>query len=290
MMKKFMILCFSLFLLGNLIFAQENYLNSSNQSQEFQTQIDNFMFLRMNLATCKIPNDAINKIETYCNNLFSSSIYKSFSQEEQLTFQNLKTLEIYNYLQKIDGQQEKVKQLIDSQYEKTTTWISEHKNQNFGKWVYATTGDLLSCHLNFSSIDVIMKDGLKVKKYYENSLALDENMSYALTNLGQWYYFAPKIGGGSKEKAHKCFEKALSVAQNDAETYFAKIYLSQILFDEKNTQEESKKLLELADNLQPNGTFINQIKRINSAGLSLLRYYAKRMTMNDIEQILMKIN
>ncbi len=286
-MKKIIVFCFSLFLLGNLIFAQENL---SNQNQEFQTQVDNFMFLRMNLATYQNPTDAINKIESYCNELFSSESFKNFSQEEQLTFQNFKTLEIYNYLQKIDGQQENIKQLIDSQYEKTTAWISEQKNQKFGKWFYATTGDLLSCHLNFSSIDVIMKDGLKVKKYYENALDLDENMSYALTNLGQWFYFAPKIGGGSKEKAQKCFEKALSVSRNDAETYFAKIYLSQILFDEKNTQEESKKLLELADNLQPNGTFINQIRRINSAGLSLLRYYAKRMTMNDIEKLLLKVN
>lgn len=283
--KFFLALCFAFCSLGNLIFAQENI---SNQNQEFQNEVDNFMFLRMNLATYQKATDAINKIETYCNELFSSQIYKSFSQEEQLTFQNLKTLEIFNYLQKIDGQEKNVKQLIDSQYEKTTAWISEHKNQNFGKWFYTTTGDLLSCHLNFSSIDVIMKDGFKVKKYYENALALDENMSYALTNLGQWYYFAPKIGGGSKEKAHKCFEKALSVARNDAENYFARIFLSQILFDEKKSQEESKKLLELADSLQPNGSFISQIRKINSAGLSLLHYYAKRMTMNDIEQILKK--
>lgn len=283
--KFFLPLCFAFCSLGNLIFAQENI---SNQNQQFQNEVDNFIFLRMNLATYKTPNEAINKIETYCNELFSSSSFNSFSQEEQLVFQNFKTLEIFNYLQQIDGQEKNVKQLIDSQYDKTTAWISEQKNQNFGKWFYATSGDLLSCHLNFSSIDIIMKDGLKVKKYYENALALDENMSYALTNLGQWYYFAPKIGGGSKEKAFNCFEKALSVARNDAENYFAKIFLSQILFDEKKSQEESKKLLELADSLQPNGSFISQIRKINSAGLSLLRYYAKRMTMNDIEQILEK--
>lgn len=296
MLKKTNFFIFSIFLFLLLqipSFAQDLTENSENilKSEEytsaqiynaFQKEVDDFMTLRMNLASYETPELALEQIDFYCNSHFSGGIFTSFSDEEKLVLENFKTLEQYNYLIKIEGQKKNVEKMIDFQYEKVTSWISSHKKESMEKWLYATAADLLSCHLNFASVATIMRDGLRVKKYYEKALEEDENMSYALTNLGQWYYFSPHFCGGSKSEAKKCFQKAVYSSKTDAELYFAKIFLSQILFDEKETKVQSEILLSEADSFLPGGTYIAQIKKINSAGYSLLQFNAKRMSMSDI--------
>ena len=68
------------------------------------------------------------------------------------------------------------------------------------------------------------------------------------------------------------------------------IFLSQFLFDDRTREAESEKLLDEADALQRGGSYIAWIKKINTAGYSLLQYNAKKMTKSDIEKKLAKQN
>ena len=282
-LKNKILTFFVIFMISSFLVAEEN-----SHNQIFEQNISDFMTLRMNLASCEKPELALKKIDEYCNKNFSGKDYESFSEEEKLVFENFKILEKFNYQIQIPGEEKNVEKMVTAQYEKAKSYLSKNKKQTLNKWFYSTAADLLSCHLNFASVSTILSDGLNVKKYYEKALLQDENLSYALTNLGQWYYFSPGIGGGSKTEALKCFEKALKVCKTDAETYFAKIFLSQILFDKSETKERAISLLNEADSFVPGGSYISKIKKINSAGYSLLKYNAKRMTMNDIEKILSK--
>ena len=259
-------------------------------SAEAQKEIDDFMTLRMNLASCASPEIALSEIEAYASQHFSENELVSFTDEEKLIFENFKILEQYNYMRQIPSMEGSLKSLIRTQYDKNDEYFSVHKNGAINKWLWSTAADMLSCNLSYATVGVIMRDGIAVKKYYEKALGQDPAMSYALTNIAQWYYFAPSIGGGSKSKAGVYFERAVKDARTDAETYFAKIFLSQFLFDDKAHKEESAKLLDEADALERGGSYIAWIKKVNKAGYSLLQYNAKKMTVDDIEKKLAKLN
>jgi len=62
------------------------------------------------------------------------------------------------------------------------------------------------------------------------------------------------------------------------------------LFDDKALEAESAKLLDEADALQRGGSYVAWIKKVNTAGYSLLQYNAKKMTKSDIEKKLAKRN
>ncbi|EPF27022.1 hypothetical protein HMPREF1221_00603 [Treponema socranskii subsp. paredis ATCC 35535] len=259
-------------------------------SAEAQKEIDGFMTLRMNLASCASPETALSEIEAYAAEHFSENALASFTDEEKLIFENFKILEQYNYMRQIPSMEGSLKSLIRTQYDKNDAYFSAHKNGAINKWLWSTAADMLSCNLSYATVGVIMRDGIAVKKYYEKALNEDPAMSYALTNIAQWYYFAPSIGGGSKTKAGEYFERAVRDARTDAETYFAKIFLSQFLFDDKTQKAESAKLLDEADSLQKGGSYIAWIKKVNKAGYSLLEYNAKKMTPDNIEKKLAKQN
>ncbi|MFC2478983.1 MAG: hypothetical protein ACFNQG_08145 [Treponema socranskii subsp. buccale] len=259
-------------------------------SAEAQKEIDGFMTLRMNLASSASPESALAKIETYAAEHFSENALASFTDEEKLIFENFKILEQYNYMRQIPSMEGSLKSLIRTQYDKNDAYFSAHKNDAINKWLWSTAADMLSCNLSYATVGVIMHDGIAVKKYYQKALEEDPAMSYALTNIAQWYYFAPAIGGGNRAKAGEYFERAVRDARTDAETYFAKIFLSQFLFDDKTREAESAKLLDEADALQSGGSYIAWIKKVNKAGYSLLQYNAKKMTKSDIEKKLAKQN
>ena len=265
-------------------------LFSETISAEAQKEIDGFMTLRMNLASCASPETALSEIEAYAAEHFSENALASFTDEEKLIFENFKILEQYNYMRQIPSMEGSLKSLIRTQYDKNDAYFSAHKNGTINKWLWSTAADMLSCNLSYATVGVIMRDGIAVKKYYEKALNEDPAMSYALTNIAQWYYFAPSIGGGSKTKAGEYFERAVRDARTDAETYFAKIFLSQFLFDDKTQKAESSKLLDEADSLQKGGSYIAWIKKVNKAGYSLLEYNAKKMTPDNIEKKLAKQN
>ena len=253
-------------------------------SDAAQAEIDAFMTFRMNLSACDTPEAALDKIDAYRGQHFTGASFTSFTDEEKLILENFDVLEVYNYMRQIKGKEPRTKSLIKSQYEKNTGWFSAHKNETINKWLYCTAADMLSCNLSYASVSTIMHDGLAVRTYYENALAQDPAMSYALTNIGQWYYYAPAFGGGGKTKAAGCFERAAASARTNAESYFANIFLSQFLFEDETLRGKSSELLVKADTFQPGGHYVAWLKRINKAGFSLYYYNVHKLGPADIDK------
>ncbi len=253
-------------------------------SDKAQTEIDGFMTLRMNLAACKTPEEALSEIDSYHALHFTGADLTSFTGEEKLILENFEVLEIYNYMRKMKGKESEIKGLIRSQYEKNNDWLSAHKNETISKWLYCTAADMLSCNLSYASVTAIMHDGLAVKTYYEKALEQDPDMSYALTNIAQWYYYAPAFGGGSKSKARSCFEQAVAHARTNAEIYYAKIFLSQYLFENEAQRGKSATLLADADAFQPGGHYVEWLRKINKAGFSLYYYNVHKLGPADVDK------
>jgi len=257
---------------------------AENLSQQAENAIDQFMTLRMNLAAYEKPEDALRQIDTYHDMYLSENMISGFTGEEKLILENFEILERYNYLYKMQGNESKLKTLLQTQNDKTEKWITSRKDEIINKWLYCTGADILSCSLSYASVTKILHDGLAVKTYYEKALEQDPSMSYALTNIAQWYYYAPSFGGGSKSKAKKCFELAVKGARNGAEIYYAKIFLSQYLFEDASKRSESTALLADADSIQPGGHYIQWLRKINKAGYSLYYYNSHKLTSADIDR------
>jgi tetratricopeptide (TPR) repeat protein len=257
---------------------------SETLSPAGQTAVDDFMTLRMNLAKYLEPKEALAAIDTYSSSHFTGSSYNAFTGEEKLILENFVVLEKYNYMRKIDGQEVSIKKMLAAQHDKVTSWMAAEKDSVINKWMYCTAADLISCNLSYASVSTIIHEGLAVKTYYEKALEQDPKLSYALTNIAQWYYYAPSFGGGSKSKAKKCFEQAIAGARTQAETYYAKIFLSQYLFEDESRRGEAATLLAEAATFCPGGHYTEWLARINKAGFSLYYYYAHKLGPADVDK------
>ena len=164
--------------------------------------------------------------------------------------------------------------MLKAQKEVNEAYLAAHKGERLDKWVSVTAADVISCYMSFSVSDVV-KYGLSLKDFYRNAVEQDPSMSYALTNLAQWYYWAPRINGGSKKTALTYFEQALTAADTPAETYYACIFLSQLLF-ENGEKARCAALLDQATAIAPESRYLARIRAMNQAGDSL--YQSNRKT------------
>ncbi len=257
-MKK-LLLPLLLILFSFPLFSEKSF------SPVVEESIKDFFTLRMTLSLSPTPEAALEEIAVFKNE--HKEIFTEADEEEKLTLQNLYELEEYNYENLIEENSSHIKKHMQERMKENENYITRHKGESFNKWFLTTSSDVLSVCMSFDPLKTAVKYGLTVKKRYEEALVEDGNFSYALTNLAQWYYFAPHIAGGGKHKAKPYFEKALEKACSDAEKYYALIFLSQTAFDE-GKKERCELLLNEADAFVPGGKFIARLKAINKKGHS----------------------
>ena len=234
-------------------------------------------FFRMELEKYSKPQEILDKVSDYETSLFANENYKNFSEETKLILENMLFLEkLKNQVKLIENDKTAKNQLkaeTQNQIKKTADFInslnSSGKTPN--KWLLVNQGDLISFSLQFASLSEAIKSGLEVKTYYEDALKQDDKMSFALVNLGMWYYYVPGIAGGDKQKTYDFVKKSVTDATNDSELYFAKIIYSQTLFEQEKF-EESKTELEQAKTLCPESQNIKFMEKLNNAGISYIDY------------------
>ena len=160
-----------------------------------------------------------------------------------------------------------------NQIKKTADSINSSKSNGKipNKWLLVNQGDLISFSLQFATLSEAIKSGLEVKTYYEDALLQDEKMSFALVNLGMWYYYVPGIAGGDKQKTYEFVKQSVENATNPSEEYFTKIVYSQVLF-ELDKKVEAKTLLEEAKSLCPESQSISLMEKLNNLGISWIEY------------------
>lgn len=255
------------------------FIQAQELSENAKRLIDDFFNLRMTLSVYE-ENDTdsiISAIENFSESKKEKISY--CSEQEQIILENFFIMEKYNYLYKKDGQAKIQHEILGKQLKKINQFLEENKGLSLNEYFYCTQADTTSCYMGYSIGDVL-KYGATVKPLYEKALEANPNFSYALTNIGQWHYFAPKIAGGSKKKALEYFEKAQASAETPAQKYFADIFLSQLLFENKQF-ERCAELLDEAQSFCPQSTYLKKIRSANEAGLSLYEHNRKNSPLNE---------
>jgi len=238
--------------------------------------IDSFFDLRMNLSILDESDTEkiISEIDSF--SVQNKDKISSLTEMEKLVLENLSIMEKYNYLYTKPGQAKVQHEILGEQLQKIHAF-AEGKTINEA-YFYCTQADATSCYMGYSISDVI-KYGTSVRPLYEKALECNPRLSYALTNIGQWYYFAPKMTGGSKKKTLEFFQKARDCAVTDSQKYFADIFLSQILF-EKGEVERCNEILSEAEKFCPLSNYLKKIRRANSEGLSLFEYNREKSSLD----------
>lgn len=239
-------------------------------------QLNNF---RMELEKYDNPQVILDKVLEYQTSLLAQEEYKNFSEETKLILDNMLFLEkLKNQVKLIESDKDaknKLKTETQNQIKKTADFInlSKSNGKTPNKWLLVNQGDLISFSLQFTSLSEAIKSGLEVKTYYEDVLLQDDKMTFALVNLGMWYYYVPGIAGGDKQKTYEFVKKSVENARTSSEEYFSKIIYSQVIF-ELDKKDEAKTLLEEAKSLCPESQSISLMEKLNKLGISWIEYSA----------------
>ena len=260
-------LCF-FFVLGTLVSAERAIAPVTQQ------KIDEFMHLRMTLSVLDDRDKAVARIREFEKDTVPL-LRAAQGEQDALILENLIVSEVFNYY--FDNppiSRDEFRKMLADQKAKDDAYFDAHKGETFSEWFWATSGDVYSCWTTFSIKDILLY-GTTIKKYYLSAYEVNPQCSLALMALGQWYFQAPGVGGGSNKKARAYFEQARASSRNSAETYFADIFFSQFLFEQKEFAA-AKTLLDEADSLNPNSAYIALIRAQNENGVSLYQYNRKR--------------
>jgi len=273
-MKKILILFLVCLAVPSICFSQKEI------SPDAQKLIDDFFTLRMNLSVYDSRTETdkiIGQIDLFLSD--NKARLDSCSEQEQLILSNFAAMERYNYLYELPEQKDKQRESMKNQKDLCEKYFDTHSEDDSSKWLICTRADVTSCYMGFAFKDVL-KYGLKIKPLYKKALDLDPDFAYGLMNMAQWFYYAPGMTGGSKDKALSYFEKAAAAAKKPAEKYYADIFLSQSLFEHKQ-YERAKKLLEEAASFCPESKYIKLIQSVNSDGMSLFDYNRKKSSLSE---------
>lgn len=256
-----------------LIFSTMLSFAQVSESDEHVIQQTNIF--RMELEKIEDPQVILDKVSEYKTSLFTQE--NNFSEETKHILETMLFIEIVkNKVKLIENDKTAKNQFkaeTQTQIKKTEDYIntlnSNGKTPN--KWLLLNQADLISMSLQSASISEVIQFGLKIKTYYEEALLQDEKMTFALINLGLWYYYIPGIAGGDKQKTYDLVKKSLENATVINEEYFAKIIYAQVLF-ELDKKAEAKTLLEEAKSLCPGSQTISLMEKLNNLGISWIDY------------------
>ena len=256
-----------------LIFSTMLSFAQVSESDEHVIQQTNI--LRMELEKIEDPQVIFDKVSEYKTSLFTQE--NNFSEETKHILETMLFIEIVkNKVKLIENDKTAKNQFkaeTETQIKKTEDYINTLKSNGKtpNKWLLLNQADLISMSLQSASISEVIQFGLKIKTYYEEALLQDEKMTFALINLGLWYYYIPGIAGGDKQKTYDLVKKSLENATVINEEYFAKIIYAQVLF-ELDKKAEAKTLLEEAKSLCPGSQTISLMEKLNNLGISWIDY------------------
>ena len=258
------------------VFFIWNLCASAEVTPAAQKAIDDFMSLRMKIAGLG-SEAALAQVADFEKKLAIDSTFSA--QEDRLVLVNFIVMEKYNFLRKQKGTKPQLKKMLKELKEKNEAWFAANGEDKAGVWLLATSADVTSCYMSYS-LSEVMKSGMSLRDKYKESVERDPNFSYGWNNLGQWYYWAPGINGGSDKKAGEAFENAVKAAKNKAEKFFACVFYSQFLFEEKDFKK-SAAMLDEAESQDPGNPYVAFMRKINKDGDSFFDWSKKNNQMDN---------
>lgn len=210
-------------------------------------------------------------LEDYHKKIWSDEVQSKISDEAKLAFDNLLTLERWQYLWETDPQMDGLKPMIWSQYEKIIAWNESHPFDEQNAYLKLSSFDLINSTMQYMKRGQMIKLGLQEKKVYDKLLETDPDNCVVYLNAGQFYYNVSEVLSGAKPKAKRIYIKAVETASNNYEKYFANIFIAQIFLEEENMDEYNKHIA-LAEQAIPKTPYMDFVKAVNEKGYTLYEY------------------
>ncbi|MBQ6029628.1 MAG: hypothetical protein IJL24_08920 [Treponema sp.] len=210
-------------------------------------------------------------LEYYHKKIWSDEVQSKISDEAKLVFDNLLTLERWQYLWETDPQMDGLKPMIWSQYEKIIAWNESHPFDEQNAYLKLSSFDLINSTMQYMKRGQMIKLGLQEKKVYDKLLETDPDNCIVYLNAGQFYYNVSEVLSGAKPKAKRIYERAVAIASNAYEKYFANIFMAQMFLEEENMDEYNKHIA-LAEQAIPKTPYMDFVKAVNEKGYTLYEY------------------
>ncbi len=210
-------------------------------------------------------------LEAYHNKILSDEIQSKIGAEASLTFDNMLTLERWQYLWETDPKMNGLKEMIWTQYERIMDWNAAHAFGEQNAYLKLSSFDLINSTMQYMTRGQMIKLGLQEKKVYDKLLETDQNNCVVYLNAGQFYYNVSEVLSGAKPKAKRIYERAVAIASNAYEKYFANIFIAQMFLEEKDMDSYNKHIA-LAEAAIPGTPYMNFVKAVNDKGITLYEY------------------
>ena len=234
----------------------------------------NIFDFRMSLVCLNKSDECIamcDKKNSEMKSLFENDTKNLYSNDIRLAVENILMQEKFNYMYAKNSKDKNAENLLMAQYKNIKDYAENHPLEKQNKYLLVTSGDIISSSLQYMTLSKAMNEGMTIKKYYEAALLQDKEFSYCLANMGQWLYHAPAIAGGGKKIGLEYFYKADENAKSAYEIYYANLLISQVEFENKNTQAYKSSFEKCATVSSPNA-YVDFLSVINNAGYSLFYY------------------
>ncbi|MCQ2241311.1 hypothetical protein [Treponema sp.] len=241
-------------------------------SEQEQAVIDKFWNFRMELTLLDENQDAVNAIDTFKAN--NQDQINQLGEEASLLLDALIIMERYNYIYTFPGENKESRKPFSEMRNKLKAFMENKTEKELTPYIYLCYADITSYYMAYSIKDIIL-NGMTVKRNQEKAIKVCDEFSPAMVNLAQWYYYSPKIFGGSKDMTREWQLKSIEYARTKSEQFYARTAYSQFLF-EMGELEESRKELEECERLCPGSNFIKLLKEQNAMGNSLNDYNKQR--------------
>lgn len=255
-------------------FSQED-VSKKNMTDFESLAIEKTFEFRLSLGALPEPLDAVPLIEEYSRKVNDTEFASKISEEVLLCINNMLVWEKYNALFEDDINNKEIEKLIKDRYEVVKAFQKTHKKETHCQWFYTSSGDILSCCMQFLSIPTAMSEGLTIKGFYDDAVEMNPDFVFGLNNLAQWYFYAPFFAGGSESKAQKLFKHSFEVSKTLPERYYTALLLSQSYFESKD-YDKCKELIDYADEIFPNTRAVKLHRMVNDLGYSIFKYTTDR--------------
>lgn len=210
-------------------------------------------------------------LEEYHKKILSDAVQSKIGDEAKLVFDNLLTLERWQYLWETDPQMQGLQQMITAQFDKIMAWNDTHPFETQNPYLKLSSFDLINSTMQYMKRGQMIKLGLQEKKIYDKLLETDPDNCVVYLNAGQFYYNVSEVLSGAKVKAKRIYLKAVETASNNYEKYFANIFIAQMFLEEENMDEYNKHIA-AAEQAIPNTPYIQFVKAVNEKGYTLYEY------------------
>ena len=203
---------------------------------------------------------------------------KDFEQEQCL-LESLYFAEYYEHALNADGNQKELRAEMKRIMKNDLACIDARSKFEVCDWMYELTADVTAYYMT-RSLAATLLYGMKVKDFFERSIAVNPNRASSYVSLGNWCFYAPALFGGGKAKAQKNFENAENCVEIPGEKYLVYIAQSQINF-ENGKKDLAQEYLEKAIALDLGRKDLDLIAKCNQKGISYFKYLRNRSGVDE---------